>query len=138
MASIHDYKDKLFASSLFQWMPEEGLDNFEGCFDLESEELLCSETRWTENRIGYLLSGNAILEREGQFPAIISEGHLFGVSLSSRADISYEAENAAISAISNCTVLWMDYEKSRFVCYGGCWFHARLLLEIKEHLKNQK
>ena len=138
MVPIKKYTEPMLSAPLFQWMPKEGLENFEGCFDLEAEEILRSETRATKGRIGYLLSGSALLERADGFPKAITEGYLFGISLSPKEGISFEKEDALLTAFSNCVILWIDYEKARFVCYGGCWFHARLLQEIPKYLERQE
>lgn len=138
MLSVKKHAKQVLASPLFQWMPEDGLENFEGCFDMEMEDVMRSESRTTNGRIGYLLSGAALLEKENRFPKAISEGYLFGISLSPKEGISFEKEDVLLSALSDCRILWMDCEKLGFICYGGCWFHARLLQEIPRYLMEQE
>ena len=42
---------------LFAWLPEEGFETFEACFDMEAENLGAGERRESRGRLGYLLSG---------------------------------------------------------------------------------
>ena len=38
---------------LFAWLPEEGFETFEACFDMEAENLGAGERRESRGRLGY-------------------------------------------------------------------------------------
>ena len=59
---------------LFAWLPEEGFETFEACFDMEAENLGAGERRESRGRLGYLLSGR-LHTADGE---AVRPGELFG------------------------------------------------------------
>lgn len=125
--SVNLPTDELMHTPLFSWIVEEGLEMFSNCFDMEAEEIPAGECRDSRGRVGYLLSGAALVN-DGP-PA--GDG-VFGVRLLENG--TFSMEEAAIRAERPCVVVWMNPEILTSVCYRACWFHGRLILEMRKLL----
>ena len=113
----------LKADSNFSWLPEEAMEILEGCFNLTWETIQSGETRESAGRIGYLLHGTAVG---------VDTGTLLGIYRGE--DGAKRPVSVVLRAITDCTVLWFDFDLVRSVCYRACWFHVRLLREIDRML----
>ena len=107
---------------LFAWLPEEGFETFEACFDMEAENLGAGERRESRGRLGYLLSGR-LHAADGE---AVRPGELFGLSAA--------GGGRCLTAQVPSTVIWMDREIMTRVCYFDCWFHGRFVTELKQAL----
>jgi len=111
---------------LFAWLPEEGFETFEACFDMEAENLGAGERRESRGRLGYLLSGR-LHAADGE---AVRPGELFGLSAA--------GGGRCLTAQVPSTVIWMDREIMTRVCYFDCWFHGRFVTELKQALARQE
>ena len=111
----------------FAWLPEQAESIFNGCFNMEAEELSPGESRKNEGRAGYLVSGRGRLEDGVEAVS----GSLFGVRNSNRGK---ESQSVVFCAEEPCVVLWFDFELFTSVCYRACWFHVKLIGELEQLL----
>lgn len=118
--------EKLRAQPLFSWLPEEGVETFSACFDLEAEEIPAGESRNSGARIGYLLEGEAELEPAGT----AAPGTLLG-AMPAGGGTGWTAE-VRLTARTPVTVVWMNREILTNVCYAACWFHGRFIAEAEK------
>lgn len=125
---------RLQQEPLWTWISPEGLKTFASCFDLCGEQVPAGEYRQGNGRIGYLLDGSGRAKTE-EGEKVVSSGMLFGAVLK---DGLSDVTSVEFCPETDCTVVWMDGQIVRAVCYGACWFHVRLLEEIHHWLeKNQ-
>ncbi len=134
--SVYHFQNKIINSPLLQWLPQNALEQFEGCFDLEIENMNHNKTVKTNGRIGYLLQGKALI-KQSHSNLEIQQNHLFGIQLCSKNSMGFEIAPCHLQTKTDCIILWMDYKKFHFVCYTCCWFHVRLLQEIPIYFKQQ-
>ena len=122
-------KDQPFWS----WLPREGGRYFDACFHMDWERVPAGEKRQSRGRVGYLISGRAQLRTEEGLDRA-GEGTLFGVIQPGRSE-RRRAEETEVYAVTECRVLWLDYEVLTSVCYAACWFHARLIREVDAYFE---
>lgn len=125
--------DQIMKRPLFAWLPRSGMDMLANCFNMEAERIPAGEKRSTRGRIGYLLSGCAIIP-DGQTP--VGQDNLLGVRCLENHEI--QAEETSLTAVEACCVLWMEEEILTSVCYRACWFHGRFITEMKRMLFSQQ
>ncbi len=116
------------------WMPAEGLELLGSCFELSVETLESGDTRGSAGRIGYLLQGEASIQTD-QGTEQVSGSGLVGIRLGGPRGC--RKDSGAITALSACEVLWMPYDVMEFACHRNCWFHTRLMLEIRQMLEEK-
>ena len=109
------------------WMPQEGLEMFQICFDLEVDVVPAGERRGSGGRLGILLSGE--LER---LSGPLEPGALWGAAR--REDGSLCREDVSVTAVRDSEVAWLDGAVLTAVCYRACWFHGRFVLEAGRYL----
>ena len=109
------------------WMPPEGLEMFQNCFDLEVEFLSAGERRDSGGRLGILLSGE--LERPS---GPLEPGALLGAAR--REDGSLCGADVSVTALRDSEIAWLDGAVLTAVCYRACWFHGRFVLEAGKYL----
>lgn len=117
---------ELKSSELFAWISEEGVEMFSNCFDLEVEQIPAGQSRESRGRIGCLLSGEAAAGRR------LAADDIVGVMLERGGAL--RSEEFTLYAEQPCCVVWMNGEILTSVCYRACWFHGRLLLELRRLL----
>ncbi|MDD5921836.1 MAG: hypothetical protein PUC44_01460 [Eubacteriales bacterium] len=69
-------KHELLKEKLFCWMGEAEMDILTNCFDIEEEWIPKERIAAVGNRIGYLLSGSALLSR-GKDVLVIARSTVF-------------------------------------------------------------
>lgn len=128
-----DLEELLARDEHFFWMSAEGLTFLNACFGLELEQLQSGDTRGNAGRIGYLLQGEASLQTDNG-ASVASSGGLLGIC--SGGDRGHQPCRGALTALTPCDVLWIPYEVMEFACHRNCWFHTRLILEIRKLLEH--
>ena len=121
---------ELMGSKLFSWISAEGVEMFSNCFDLEVERIPAGESRESRGRIGYLLSGKAEAGRD------LAADDAAGVTLEEDGTLHWE--DFTLRAEEPCVVIWMNGEILTSVCYRACWFHGRLILEMRRLLSERR
>ena len=112
--------DLIRSDSSLSFLPPEGVRIFDGCFDLTLRELPPGARFDTAGRLAYLLRGS------GEVGAWDMEsGTFFGL------DAAGMPERQVFTAHTRCLLLLWDDAVLTGVCYGACWFHARLIEEAK-------
>ena len=127
-------KELLEQDSRLFWMPAEGLDMLDSCFGVEVESLESGDVRGSAGRIGYLLRGEASIQTDSG-AEIVSGSGLVGICLGGPQ--GYQRDRGVLTALSACEVLWMPYDIMEFACHRNCWFHTRLMLEIRRMLEER-
>lgn len=120
--------EELRREEFWNWLPKTGGEFFDACFDMAPETIAPGERRQSHGRVGYLLSGSAVLTAEGA-ARDAEKGTLFG------AKDSRTALETELCARTPCTVFWMDGAILRSVCYSACWFHARFCKEAEAYFR---
>ena len=119
--------ETLLKTELFAWTAPEDLEVLANCFDWEEERLAAGEHRKGMGRIGCLLEGAAERHR-----AIVAAGAVFGLPRDGEPD-----PKSAVTARTDCRILWMDGDIMTSVCYRACWFHGRFVTEVRKRLERQ-
>ena len=127
-------KELLERNSHLAWMPAEGLEILDSCFGLEMETLGAGQIRGSAGHVGYLLLGEASIQTDDGAELVSGSG-LVGIRLGGPR--GYQRDRGIITALTDCQVLWMPYDVMEFACHRNCWFHTRLMLEIRKMLEEQ-
>ncbi len=135
MECMEQHLDALRQQPLFSWMPLQGLNLFQGCFDLTVQELPAGSSSPVQNKIGCLLQGEASLQSDRASRRLLP-GELFGAALDS-AGVPCPEDGTLAPSPEGCTVVWMEFDILRSVCYRACWFHARFVQEVLALLNRQ-
>jgi hypothetical protein len=117
------------------WLPPEGLEILSRCFELETEVLESSEVRVTAGRIGYLLEGEASWQADCGAERV-QAGNVIGIRLGGSR--GYQTSPGVLTAIACCKILWFPYDVMEFACHRNCWFHTRLILEMRRILEENQ
>lgn len=120
--------EKLHQAGVFAWLTQEGADTLANCFDLRVEELTSGAKYPVGQMIGCLLEGEAVFSSGGE-RRVLQSGELFGLNRQCRAI------PGILTAGERCTAAWFHRDLVTQVCYGACWFHARLIEEINRALR---
>ena len=127
-------KELLAQDSRLSWIPAEGLEILDSCFGLELEVLESGESRGSAGRIGYLLQGEAAIQTDCGTEQT-SNGTLVGIRLGGVRGV--QQERSVLTALTSCKVLWIPYDVMEFACHRNCWFHTRLMMEIRQMLEER-
>lgn len=119
--------EKLRRTELLRWLPPEGAEMFQNCFDLETVRLRAGETLDSAGRLGLVLSGGL---RRGD--RLLGPGTLFG-AVRQQAGPAHP-EPVSLSAERDSEVALWDGAVLTSVCYRACWFHGRFVLEAERAL----
>ena len=120
--------ETLLKTELFAWTAPEDLEVLANCFDWEEERLAAGEHRKGMGRIGCLLEG-AAGDAAGH---ALAAGAIFGLTRDGEPD-----PKSAVTARTDCRILWMDGDIMTSVCYRACWFHGRFVTEVRKRLERQ-
>lgn len=116
--------------ALLSWLPAESEKIFEGCFDMEIEQLSAKERRDCNGRIGYLFSGK-VEAVCADTCVVIEEKAVFGALKQSQKKGN---RSESIKALEESVVVWFAEDILERVCYTACWFHARFIDEVDKLL----
>lgn len=126
-----DWQQLIAQDPRFSWMQGDAYETLNNCFEPQIQCLLPGETSESAGRFGYLMRGSGTLHRaEGK--AYIAAGELAGIRTGGAQ--GYQPSADVLEAETECQVLWFPYEALEFACYRGCWFHARLMREVRDIL----
>ena len=117
------------------WLPPEGLEILSSCFTVETETIESGEVRVTAGRIGYLLDGEASWQAVCGTECV-QAGDLIGIQKGGRR--GYQISPGVLTGLTCCRILWFPYDVMEFACHRNCWFHTRLILEIRRILEENQ
>lgn len=119
--------EKLRRTGRFDWLPREGVEMFQNCFDLETVCLRAGERRDFAGKLGLLLSGSL-----AQGGTVLTPGALFGAARDEGGRL--RAAPVSVSARQDSEIALWDGAVLTDVCYRACWFHGRFVLEAEKRL----
>lgn len=120
--------EKLRATDLCGWLPPEGVEMFENCFDLEAAVLPAGQVLNCAGRLGLVLSGEA--DCGG---TIMGPGDLVGAARAPGGQP--RAVSVAVRARRDSEIALWDGAVLTSVCYRACWFHGRFVQEVEKRLR---
>ena len=124
---MNDTLALLFAANArLSFLPPEAAEIFEGCFDLRVCEVPRGGTLDTAGALCYLCSGTGRIGKRRADPGVF-----FGV------DAEGKPRAEAFAASEDSVLLRWDGDVLSHVCYRACWFHVRLLNEVRGGTQNQ-
>ena len=119
--------EKLRRTALCDWMPPEGAEMFQNCFDLETVYLRAGQDLDSAGRLGLVLSGALACGETALGP-----GALFGAARDEGGRL--RPIPASVSAQRDSEIALWDGAVLTSVCYRACWFHGRFVLEAGNRL----
>ena len=117
----------LRSTALCSWLPPEGVEMFQNCFDLEAVRLRAGETLDCAGRLGLVLSGELMCGEDALGP-----GELLG-AVRDEAGRPRPVPVTVLARQSSEIALW-DSAVLTSVCYRACWFHGRFVQEVGARL----
>ena len=125
METSTEILEKLRRTGLFDWLPQEGVEMFQNCFDLETACLPAGERRDFTGQLGLLLSGSLVCGG-----TVLAPGALLGAARDGGGRL-YPAP-FSVSARQDSEIALWDGAVLTAVCYRACWFHGRFVLEAEK------
>lgn len=120
---------------IFSFLPEEGVERFDGCFDFTTESVAPGEKVSADGRLGILLDGRGVISNDGRIRTG-QRGMLFGVKRG--ADGREHPAEGWYQAATSSIVVWSGFDIIVRVCYGSCWFHGRFRQELLDQYERQE
>lgn len=119
--------EKLRSTALCGWLPPEGVEMFQNCFDLETRPLRAGEALDCAGRLGLVLSGELAWGEKVLYP-----GELLGAARDQGGRL--RPVPASVLARRDSEIALWDGAVLTSVCYRACWFHGRFVLEAERRL----
>lgn len=127
MENAPELLEKLRSTALCGWLPLEGAEMFQNCFDLETVRLRAGEALDCAGRLGLVLSGELVCGE-----SVLRPGELFGAERDGAGRLR-PVPASVLARRDSEAALW-DAAVLTSVCYRACWFHGRFVLEAEKLL----